>query len=464
MSTAIAKEAGFSIHLENNYASGKSKRPRGPRSSLVVLLPHFDLQTRALAYYLQYHLQASIDGPSVCGGVSTCVTSWHRAGRSCPMVDQALFSIALATYSRMHHCPLAASEASSRYYHLLRLAQSCVGGWKNSKYDARDIDAILVATCVMGRYETVTYVHPKSKPKIPIASARSWSHHDGAMAFLKLWDPHLDQMPATFVMKHIRRELVKTYVLRSLALPKWIQNGARFGERGFELEFDQILVRAINLHHAFLLFQQTTNPCVSEWQRLLNEARQLDMAVVKWMARLPKKWSHQQHTLSKPGPFPQVHFYSSAVYSFSQPEHAAIFSEYLATRMIVRNIELRVLESASLFQQSPTMALESDCVACRTDLSEMADSLASTVPYALERIRIRDPNSLETASSVITNTNNDFKPYLANSIVWPLSVACGLQCLSDKQHTWYKEELAAIGRMIGDGLLESANIAEWPTF
>lgn len=64
------------IHTENSYASGETKRPRGPRSSLTVIRPHFDLSTRALNYYLQTHLQAVGDVPNLTKGLAECIVAW----------------------------------------------------------------------------------------------------------------------------------------------------------------------------------------------------------------------------------------------------------------------------------------------------------------------------------------------------------------------------------------------------
>jgi hypothetical protein len=145
LETSAAKQACFSIHVENHPANGKTKRPRGPRSSLTVQRPQFDLQTRALAYYLQYHFQALKDVPNLSVGLSECVSASKVSGRTCPMVDLALSSMALAVYSRIQQHPPAAIEASSRYYRLLRVAQERIAQLAIPTLDERDIDACLLA-------------------------------------------------------------------------------------------------------------------------------------------------------------------------------------------------------------------------------------------------------------------------------------------------------------------------------
>jgi hypothetical protein len=91
-----ANGADFLIHTENSYASGKTKRPRGPRSSLTVMRPNFDLQTRALAYYLQFHLQGLGHVPNLTKGLPECIFEWKVSRRSCDMVDLAVSSLALS--------------------------------------------------------------------------------------------------------------------------------------------------------------------------------------------------------------------------------------------------------------------------------------------------------------------------------------------------------------------------------
>ncbi len=78
------------IHIENSYASGSKKRPRGSRSTstvetsavetftieltnnlnVVLQPPLVDLKSQAIMYYMHYHLQTLKDVPNVSKSLS----------------------------------------------------------------------------------------------------------------------------------------------------------------------------------------------------------------------------------------------------------------------------------------------------------------------------------------------------------------------------------------------------------
>ena len=210
---SAAKQAHFTIHVENSYASGKVKRPRGPRSSLTVLRPDFDLQTRALAYYLQYHLQPLTDAPSGLGCLCECVAAWNLSDKD-PMVDLALSSLSLALFARTQKHLRAGTEASSKYYHLLRVAQERIAQVATPTFDERDIEACLLAVLFMGRYEAATHGPGDLDSRKSFKSLQSWSHHDGSMAILRIWYDNRSQS----------KILLKLHRGRSCGVPLIITN------------------------------------------------------------------------------------------------------------------------------------------------------------------------------------------------------------------------------------------------
>jgi hypothetical protein len=111
----------FLIHIENQYASGTVKRPRGPRSTLAPAL-NVDLQTRALVYYLNYHLQTPPEVQKLLGSVQDCVYEWAVVSKYA-IIELAISSMALAVFSRTQRHPPAAAEAGAKYDQLLRSAR-----------------------------------------------------------------------------------------------------------------------------------------------------------------------------------------------------------------------------------------------------------------------------------------------------------------------------------------------------
>jgi hypothetical protein len=375
------------------------------------------------------------------------------------MVDLALSSMALAVYSRTQQHPPAATEASSRYYRLLQITQERIAQIKILVVSESSIDACLLAAFLMGRYEAVTHHPGHLCSKDSLTSVQSWSHYDGVMAILKAWNDNLSHNTATFIIKHTRRQLIKSSLLRNLPLPDWILNGNRFGEHDLELDYDRIVVRMVNLHYRLGNLQKNGQQ-VAKAEELSNEARELDKALQDWIAQIPSIYSYDRHILTESDPWPKRHFYSPIVYSYSKPGYAAVWLEYFATRMLINSIRLRVLE---LSHPPPLVdfTYEEQRLECITTLKAMADGLASSIPFCLERFMANAPDSPISEASVTFNTNEEIKPYLANWVVWPLTIASSLERIVIKQQLWFRSELTSLGRTIGNGVLECAEANHW---
>lgn len=467
MEASAAKQASFSIHVENRYASGKLKRPRGPRSSLTMFRPEFDLQTKALAYYLQYHhLQYHVEPMTnvlnISGGLSECVTAWQASGRTCPMVELALSSIALAIFSRTQRHSEAAMRASTRYCHLLRVAQQRIMQVGVPNPDVQAIDACLLAISLMGRYEAVR-PHPGNiKSKKLFRSLRSWSHHDGVMAILKCWNDNTAHDTATYIIKRTRRELIKSSFLRMVRLPNWMQDGAEFGESGQELNYDRLIIRIQNLYSA-----TSSLPLYDIQQRftttenLTEEAQKLDRELQEWAAELPSTYSYERCALLGPGSYPRKHFYSATLYNYPSLRCAAVWCEYFAARILLNSIRLTLLE---VHHSDPLLSYiyMEQRQSCIAELKDMADSLASTIPFCLEKFEVIRSDSPIQQITIEINAYKDNKPYLATLVVWALTIASSRGGVDLQQRLWFKSELAELGRITGEGILECADTDEWP--
>lgn len=447
------KQDSFLIHLENSFASGKVKRPRGPRSSIAALRPHFDLQTRAVAYYVQHHLQTLDDVPGLLKGLTDCIPMWAKSGRSCLMVDLALSSYALVVFSRTQRYLPAAEEASSRYYQLLGVAQEQIAQLVAPTLEESNIESCLLAVSLMSRYEGATISPGSLKSMDLFTSFQRWSHYDGAKAILKLWNDNFSDNLPTAIVTQTRRDLIKSSLLRSVPLPDWIQDGSRFGEHGLELDYDRILVRAINLHHAATSDQQKNNLQNSRAETLNNEARELDEALQKWSYHISGACAYQRHVATSPTGWPTAHFYSSIVYSYPKPAYASAWSQYFAIRMVINSTRYKVLElgrTSPLIEPTYEQQRQESIVL----LKAMSDNLAASIPFCVERFKVH--TTAIGQPSIAINTNGGIKPYLARLIVWPLLIACGVEGIDINQQMWFKYELGSLGRLTGDGVFECA--------
>lgn len=466
----------YVVQDENPYASGHKKRPRGPRSTRTVQYtsnldtipqrPLIDLKSEAIVYYLQYHMHTLKDASNMFEGVSYVFLPFWTSGAECPILDLALSSIALAVFSRTRQHPPAAIEASMKYHRLLQIMQQTV-----ISLDEGNIGVCLLAIHFMSRYEQVVYRPSHLDLKTPFATRRqSFSHHDGALAILKIWKDHLSHSePVTDVIKHTRRGMIRSAILRNLALPEWILDGTTFGEHGLELDYDCIIVRIVDLRHRLSeLLKETgtqgTSPELASVAEELNkEAQDIDKSLQDWRAQLPSSWRYQQqHTLTNPDVLPARDFYSPMVFSYSSPACAAVWNQYYSMGMLITSTRLRILKLCHL--SSDDFAHEQQQLECVSRMKFMGNDLASTVPFCLQRFKVIDnPNPSSHPQNLITlNANEEIRPRIANLAIWPLSLASCLEYVDVDQKLWFRSELARLGRMVGDTVLECAETGLLP--
>lgn len=465
------------VHFENSYASGQKKRPRGPRPTPTVEItgnldavlqpPLGDLKTQAIAYYLHDHLRTLKDAPSILkGNLDDFLPIW-RSRADYPILDLAVSSMALAVFSRTQQHGPAAIEASMEYNRLLRMAQVTI-----PSLDHGNIDACLLAIFFMGRYEDVVYRPHHRRMKAPlVTTCQSISHHDGALAILKVWKDHLSHsQSATNIIKHTRRGVIRSALMRNLALPEWLVQGSCFGEHGAELDFDSIVVQVVNIRQRLCTFLRETetgpwhSPCeiTSIADELNKELQDLDKALQVWTSHFPSTWSLQRHMLPKSHPWPMRDFHSPIVYSYSSGAFAAVWNQYYATRMLINSTRLRVLDLG--YPDSDIILPCEQRLECLSYMKTMANDLASSLPFCLQRFKVTDcPDSSSSSprNTIILNTNEEIKPYLAALTVWPLTIVSGLDDVHVEQTSWFRSELARVGRVIGAGVLECAETDQW---
>ena len=422
--------------------------------------PHLDLKTRALDYYLQHHLQGSMDAPKVSRSLADCVSDWKTSCKISPMVDLALKSVALAVFARtQRHIP-AATEASSMYNSLLKVTHEHIIQLGSRRLDKDFIDACLLTITLMSRYEGIANPSDRSTPLSLVTSLPIWPHHNGAIAVLKLWHDRCGHNDATSIIKQTRRGAITSSLLRHLRLPGWIQDGKAFGERGLELNYDRIFVRIVNLHYK--VTQKQELPLATEMEQLNREASELDDALMDWAAQLPDSWSYHRQTLSQTVSWPSMDFYWPVIYTYSSLGYASVWSQYFSARMLINSVRSTVLRASLCFPEMDSTR-HWQRMECLIRLISMANGLASTVPFCLERVKLmKDHDSRLRQSSIQINTDEAIRPYLANLVVWPLTIASALQGVESKQQLWFKAQLARLGRITGEGVLECAETEQCP--
>lgn len=441
-------DGGFlaAVHSENLYASGRQRRPRGPRSSVKrqastgldrpVSGNLADLTSQAILYYMHHYLKAPKETPKVLKAHSVeFLTAWVGKSND-PILHPAVSCMALAIFSRTQKHRPAAVQASLTYHRVLQLARASI-----PSLVAANMDVWLLTIFFMSRYEDTVF--DGSPPNTFPMMARSFRHHDGASNILKFWKEQLSvDHHATDVMKYTRRGLIRSNLMRRLAVPEWYVDGYEYGERGLELEYDRIMVRLLNLRYR--IFQSGHDSGIDE---LAREARDIDKAVQKWSSHFPSTWCYQQYSIAGDGEYPTPHFFSPRVYCYASLAHAAVWNQYYTTRMVALCTRLRVEQD---------QVERSECLSC---METMASHFTSSLPFCLGRFRLADEFGGQV--SIELSTKEPMRPYLASLTVWPMSVASGLDNVEMAQTPWLRATLAELGQTLGFGVLEHAASERW---
>ncbi|KAF2096613.1 hypothetical protein NA57DRAFT_58517 [Rhizodiscina lignyota] len=441
--------------IENGYASGKAKRPRGPRSSStaarLIRSLHFDLQARAVAYYLSCHVHARTDVPNVSKPLPGCASPVLYNATD-PIVELALSSMALATFSRTQRYPPAAAEASTKYHQLLRTLQDTIPTLAEA-----NVETCLLVIFFLSRYEIMMH-----RP------TQSFRHHEGATAVLKIWKERLSYCrPATEIIKHTRRGLIRSALLRTTGVPEWMMDGADFGERGLELEYDSIIVRLANLRREVsvaLRKEHSGNVSSDELalriEKLNGDARDIDEALQGWVAEFPNAWSYRRHTITDSQLFSGAHLYSPVVYIYEHPVYAGIWCQYFAARLLLNTTRLRINESAHL-----DIANELEEPVLMHNIKAMADGLTATVPFLIRQFKacdVRNSTPWIPAESITLHTNEQVRLDVVSLAIFPLAIASNLEPLDARQRSWFRTQIAAAGRLSGIQAFECPET--WPWF
>jgi hypothetical protein len=422
--------------------------------------PDADIEAKALAYYLEHHVKVPSERPDVIGGLHACIVEWKNSGTQCAMVDLALATMALAVYAQTQDYPTAAQEAASRYQRLLGMAQTQIAEIDLRGMDEKSIDSCLLAIFFMGRYESTMY---SAQEADSFRKMHSWSHHDGAMSILKVWDDKLSHKSPSIIVRESRRGLMRSCILRDLDLPEWMEDGGRFGEKGLEAEYDHLNVRLIKLRYATVrldarveawlkthdrLDQPDGHRMLVESEFLYEEARRLEDALEDWSTRL----SHPptEHTITDPGVLALKHFWSLRLLGYKTSGYGIIWSLYFAQRLFIGSIRLRLLNHTR-YGPLKDFTNERERI-CKEQSQGIADRISASLPSCFEQVRVVNESVMVDSKKV--------QPLQAVGMVWPLTIAGSASGINTQQQSWFRAELAGAGRTLGAGVIAAAE--DWP--
>jgi hypothetical protein len=451
------KPVRLSFHLENDYASGITKRPRGPRPSASpsLLRPSLDIPSLAVTYFLYHYLDhfGIVSTFSAC--MSECVTEWKAVNRISRMVDLAISAVALGVFSHTQQQASAAREAVRSYRCLLGVVRERITQAAVVRCDEGSFDEFLITIVLMAWYETVMYQCVNVKNRDPMRSMHSWSHQDGALAILKVWSEQRRECSPSSIVKQTRRGLIRSAIARNYFLPDWVQDGSLFGENGLDLEFDAILVQVANLKSTLKALGPDESADPSLIEKLRHQARELDNQCSRWAEVLPNQWSYESYRL--PSSRTNSEFGTVFAHVCSRHTYAAVWVQLFAVRLLLNNVCLYLLKRTC----TPLDSRNAECHRCREkcqiQLQTLTHDLMCIVPSSLGRVKKMSIKAIDE----ITLVSGDIPPSLALPVVWPLSIVSRLNGIESGQQVWLRALLANLGRVLGDGALECAGSDLW---
>ncbi|KEF52434.1 uncharacterized protein A1O9_11675 [Exophiala aquamarina CBS 119918] len=319
----------------------------------------------------------------------------------------------------------------------------------------------------MARYEATIYDDISGN----VSNCKSLSHHDGARAVLKLWKTGLSQkMAATEVIKHTRRGLIRSTLLTGSLVPKWMQNGHDFGERGRELAFDQIMVQLLNLRHEVHHLCRKhgdvhgfdSDKITPRALELFDELRDIDGALQDWKAHFPRGWTYRTAYSDSELSGNRTDTAPWTVYSYTSPVHAWTWNQYITTCMLIDSTRIRILDIC----QNPSAdeySRKEQLKQCTSRIHTMCDQLAANIPYCLQRFKPSNSRTSEEREldHIWYSSDRKIKPYAANQLIWPVGIAAGISNMDPKQREWFKSMLGALGRITGLGVIACADTNNW---
>lgn len=375
-----------------------------------------------------------------------------------PVLKLAASSTALVLFSRTRKYSPAAKLAFDSYQTSLITLRTAL-----SVPEAIDINACLLAVCLLGRYEDAIFNFDKNIGVPFEESMQNRKHLIGAIALLEYWVnyPSGNKVP-TDIIKYARRTLRKVALFGQIGLPDWLRDGALFGEQGLMLDLDGILCRVIDVRGQLMSFskgqlgsQRSSMPTL---QAIQQELRAIDMALIEWRALYTGISCCTQHKLAVHRVYSKQHFFHPRVYSHQSHAKATHCAHYYGYRILVNHLlicTLRLLSTYSPFTHNNHLA------ACQHTVDHLAEELTSIIPFGLDRFEVSDNPGL-FGDHITIKPEEDRRLYVAEPMAFPLVIGSSSYSVKREHSDWFRSQLGDTGRLLGYGVMVSATSSSWP--
>lgn len=308
------------------------------------ILPALDipLDDQALTYFSRCYVEVPHGLPEVMDGHVKYALAHLCYSQPQSILSLAIFAVSHATFGRARKSHAALAVGCRKYSKALVKTNLALKDASEAT-----LDEVLLAVMLLSFYENSVMektLHVSSWG-IQVMASGSFAHHDGAMAVLKL-RRHLDRRTncSMELDKLVRRQLMRSLLLRSMPLPSWLRDGSQYGEHGFALELDCCMVGTAKLlHQASSLSKASASLSISDryeemasLRRLLEEAQILDDALVIWANDLPTENWYSTKTVQDDGRAETGNkIFEGTVHVYPTVGHAGMWNRLLDVSEIV---------------------------------------------------------------------------------------------------------------------------------
>ena len=430
----------------------------GPQSYSITPALSLSLDDQALCYYSRYDVEVPYGFPEIVDGHLKYASADWCYSQPQSILSLAILAVSHATFGRARRSHAALAVGCKKYLNALVKINIALKDVSDATHDD-----VLLAVMLSSFYENAVTDKMSPVSNLEVMASRSFAHHDGAMAVLYLRRQLGQRTNRSIELdKLVRRQLMRSLLLRSKSLPIWLRNGSQYGEHGFALELDHCMVGAAELRHqaSILCMGSVSLPKsdghndILRLRRLLAEAQTLDNVLAIWANALPsEKWYSIQAVKQDGRVETGNRIFDDVIHIYPTVGHAGMWNRYHALRLTVNDIMLKTLSILAGFFQLDTKSLEE---AAHLRMLHLADDLCASVPYTLGLI---EPHPTAVHDGTVTikvpaSVNVTVKATTASLLCWPLTMATMLSGIPERHHHYLRNRLLDVSEIVNDGVLE----------
>ncbi|PQE04591.1 negative acting factor protein [Rutstroemia sp. NJR-2017a BBW] len=378
-----------------------------------------------------------------------------------PILTLSILAISHASFGRARKVQSALAAGGAKYCKALKMINLAL---KDPLQATRD--EILLATIILSHYENSIFRKPQiSEHDIKSMAAKTFAHHDGAMAVLHLRrqrNHHQCDAMSANVDRVVRNHLIRSLIMRCMQVPVWLRDGAEYGEAGLALGLDRLMVETADLRHraADLQYDLTTIPKAGRVAQMLKlhgvlaTAQRLDESFVAWARDVPMEDYWRMFRVEDDGVVRDESnddIFNGCVHIYPTMGHLGLWSRYRAFRLHVIDITVRILSFAKTIE----VDLQSMEESARTKIEKLASDFCASIPHALKAVDIHPT----AGNPVVSRRPPADQKHLAEAttariLCWPLAMTTLVESIPEQYAKYLKRRLLDVSEIVDDGLLE----------